>query len=97
MTAQGGDRRMPALKIVPHPGARPSELRWRGRVAGTIQKLGTGGCRYLPGWQMAAFDPEPLMADFHRLPPALQRHHAPARTETVLVRRIEAEIAGGRA
>ena len=88
---------MPALKIVPHPGERPSELRWRGRVAGTIEKLPSGGCRYRPGWQLDAFDPAPAMADFQRLSPALRRHHAPARTETVLVRRIEAEIAGCRA
>ena len=88
---------MPALKIAPHPGARPSELRWRGRVAGTIQKLASGGCRYLPGWQFDAFDGPVPMADFDRLPPALRRHHAPARSETALVRRIEAEIAGRRA
>ena len=88
---------MPALKIAPAPASRPSQLLWRGRVAGTIEKLASGGCRYLPGWQLDAFDPAPPMADFHRLPPALQRHHAPARGETALVRRIEAEIAGRRA
>ena len=87
---------MPALKIVPHPGARHSELRWRGRVAGTIEKTGSGGCRYLPGWQIDAFDGVPPMADFHRLPPALRRHHYPARTETALLARIEAEIARDR-
>ena len=84
---------MPALKIVPHPGGRPSELRWRGRVAGAIEKGPDGGCRYWPGWQIDIFDPVPPMADFHRLPPALRRHHPPARTETALIRHLEAEIA----
>ena len=89
----GEKMRKPALKLVPHPGSRPSELRWRGRVAGAIEKLGSGGVRYLPGWQLDAFDPVPPMADFHRLPPALLRHQAPARSESALIRRIEAEIA----
>lgn len=88
---------MPALKIAPAPASRPSQLLWRGRVAGTIEKLASGGCRYLPGWQLDALEPAPPMADFDRLPPALRRHHAPARSETALVRRIEAAIAGRRA
>jgi len=37
----GEKMRKPALKIVPHPGARPSELRWRGRVAGTMMRSPT--------------------------------------------------------
>lgn len=87
---------MTALKIVPRPGARPSELRWHGRVAGTVEKTASGGCRYSPGWQIDAFDETPPMADFHRLPPALRRHHYPARTEAALIGRIEAEIARDR-
>ena len=88
--------RKPALKLVPHPGSRPSELRWRGRTAATIEKLPSGGCRLVPGWQLDAFDEAPPMADFHRLPPTLRRHHAPARSESALIRRIEAEISGDR-
>lgn len=93
MTASApGRKRRPAIKVVPHPGALPSELRFRGRVVGTVAKLASGGVRYLPGWQLDAFSEAPPIADFQRLPSALRRHHGPFRTETALIRRLEARV-----
>ena len=89
--------RRPALKIAPHPGALPSELRYCGRTAGAAVKLPSGGVRYRAGWQMDAFQDAPRVPDFHRLPAALRRDHGPFRTETAMLRRLEATISGGAA
>ena len=98
MTAPAaGRKRRPAIKVVPHPGALPSELRYRGRTVGTVVKLFSGGVRYRAGWQMDAFQEAPPFPDFHRLPAELRHDHGPYRTETAMARRLEALIGGGAA
>ena len=87
----GGGGYMAALKIAPERGSRDSQLRWRGRVVGTVRKTSSGGVLYLPGWQPDLFDPMPPFADFDRLPTPFRRwsYH---RSETALVRHLEARL-----
>ncbi|MCY4548163.1 MAG: hypothetical protein OXC28_07335 [Defluviicoccus sp.] len=86
--------RRPAIKIAPHPGDLPSELRYRGRTVGAVVKLASGGVRYRAGWQMDAFQEAPRFPDFHRLPAALRRDRGPFRSEKEMVRRLEAAMSG---